>query len=379
MEQEVVQTRMADISAAVGDLCSKLKKSPDSYQAVIFYAAITYDFAELSTEIKKHFPNSEVIGASTAGEISRDGFLNNTILLTTMSDPRTRVKGVFIDNGSKYPVASRNDIEKALSAVGIRCNDPSSHKDAFAIAYTNGVFNAEETILSNFYSIIQNDNFRLAGGTAGFTGDEAKTFVSYNGRTTQDGAVMLFVKTQCKFDIRQEDIFNPTGKSFFVNESNPMKREISRFDGMPAKTAYAQKLGVSEAQAESMTFENPFGRMMNGALHIVALAGFTPDKKISTFARVVPNSTLELMHIGNALEKADETCNGIKSVIPLPKFTIMMSCITRALYFERENLTSKIVEKYKNAFPTFAGFSVYGEQLDRMHCNQTLVTVVMGD
>ncbi|MBQ1710126.1 MAG: FIST C-terminal domain-containing protein [Treponema sp.] len=379
MEQEVVQTNASDIETAVNDLCSKLKKSSESYNAVIFYAAIKYNFEELSLAIKARFPQSEVIGASTAGEISERGFLNNTILLTTMSDSSTKVKGVFIENGSKYPIASKNDIESALSSIGIRCNDPNSHKDAFAIAYTNGVFNAEETILSNFYSIIQNDSFMLAGGTAGFTGDTPKTFVSYNGRTTQDGAVMLFVKTRCRFDIRQEDIFNPTGKSFFVNESNPIKREITSFNGKPAKTAYAEQLGVTEAQAEGMTFENPFGRMMNGALHIVALAGFTPDKKITTFARVVPNSTLELMHIGNALEKADETCKGIKSIIPYPKFTLMMSCITRTMYFGRENLSSKIIEKYKNTFPTFAGFSVYGEQIGKMHCNQTLVTVVIGD
>ncbi len=379
MEQEVVQTRANDIQSAVNELCGKLKKSPDKYNAVFFYAAIKYDFAELSSAIKSRFPNSEVIGASTAGEISAQGFLNDTILLTTMSDFNTKVKGVLVENGSKYPVASKRAIEAALSYVGIRCNDPNSHRDAFAIAYTNGVFNAEETILSNFYSIIKNDNFMLAGGTAGFTGDTPKTFVSYNGKTTQDGAAMLFVKTRCRFDIRQEDIFNPTGKSFFVNASNPIRREIANFDGMPAKTAYAQKLGVSEMQAESMTFENPFGRMMNGSLHIVALAGFTPDKKITTFARVVPNSTLELMHIGNALEKADETCNGIKRAIPLPKFTIMMSCITRTMYFGRENLSSQIIDKYRQTFPTFAGLSVYGEQIGRMHCNQTLVTLVMGD
>jgi len=379
MEQEVVQTQRTDINSAVNDLVSRLKKSHDKYQAVIFYAAVTYDFEALSAAIKEKFPESEVIGVSTAGEISAAGFTNNTILLTTMSDSRTRVKGVFIDNGSKYPVASKKDIENALSQAGIRCGDPNSGRDAFCIAYTNGVYNAEETILSNFYSIIKNDNFPLGGGTAGFTGDTAITYVSYNGKTTTDGAVLLFVKTPCAFDIRQEIIFEPTGKSFFVNESDPVKREVARFDGKAAKTAYAEKLGVSESQAEAITFENPFGRFMNGEIRIAALAGFTPNKAITTFARIVPNSTLELMHIGNALQKADDTCNGIKSVIPNPKFTLLMSCITRTMYYGREHMEAQIIDKYKKTFPTFAGLSVYGEQLGRIHCNQTLVTVVIGD
>lgn len=379
MEQEVVSTRFKEPQGAADDLARQLKKNPDSYKAVIFMAAISYDFDALSKAIKEKFPHSEVIGTSTAGEISTQGFQNDSVVLTTMSDAGTRVKGVLIEKGSKYPVAFKDDIVHALNECGIYSGDVSSHKNAFAITFINGVFNAEETILSNFYSIIKDDDFKLAGGTAGFTGNEAKTFVSYNGNTTQDGAVMLFVKTPCKFDIRQEDIFNPTGKTVYVTKSDTVKRTIYEINRKPAKQVYAEKLGVSESQAEGMTFENPFGRHINEAIHIAALAGFGADRSISTFARIVPNSTLEMMHIGNAEEKCDETCSGILAAIPNPKFVLMMTCITRTMYFERANLSSKIIAKYQKSFPTFCGFSCYGEQIGKVHCNQTLVTVAIGE
>lgn len=379
MEQEVVISRKSDIPSVVNELCGKLKKQPDSYQCVIFMAGIKYDFFELSKAIKEQFKNAEVIGTSTAGEITPSGFTSDSVVLTTMSDSTTKVKGFLIKNGSKYPVSSKASIENALRECGIRINDPASGQDAFAIAFINGVFNAEESILSTFYSIIKNDHFPLAGGTAGYTGDEAKTFVSYNGEATQDGAAFLLVKTRCKFDIRQEDIFNPTGKSVLVTESDVVNRTIAKFDGKPAKSVYAEKLGVSESEAENITFENPFGRFLNGSLHIAALAGFTPDKKINLFARVVPNSTLEMMHIGDPLKKCEETCSGIKSAIENPKFTILMTCITRTLAFERMHISNDIIRKYNQTFPTFAGFSAYGEQIGRLHCNQTLVSLVIGD
>ena len=379
MTQEVVSTKIADVDGAVADLMRQLKQDPQSYTAVIFMAAITYDFAALSVAIKARFPNTEVIGASTAGEIDLRGFQNDSIVLTTMSDSRTKVRGVLVENGSKYPVANKADIERALSSVGISCGDANSHRSAFAITFINGVYNGEETVLSNFYSIIQNDKFALAGGTAGFTGSEAKTFVSYNGKTTQDGAAFLFVKTACKFDIRQEDIFNPTGKTMYVTQSDTINRTIFKLNGQSAKSVYAKQLGVSESQAEGMTFENPFGRHINGSIHIAALAGFGGDGSCSLFARVVPNSTLELMHIGDPEAKCDETCAGIKSVIPSPKFALLMTCITRTLAFDRMNIGASIIRKYQQTFPTFCGFSCYGEQIGRVHCNQTLVTVVMGD
>ena len=331
MIQEVVSTKIGDAQGAADDLVRQLRGSPDSYNAVIFMAAIKYDFAALSVAIKEKFPNCEVIGASTAGEIDLNGFQNDSVVLTTMSDSRTKVKGVLVENGSKYPVANKADIEAALRSAGISCGDQSSHRSAFAIAFINGVFNAEETILSNFYSIIQNDKFALAGGTAGFTGSEAKTFVSYNGKTTQDGAAFLFVKTGCKFDIRQEVIFNPTGKTIYVTQSDTINRTIFRLNGQSARSVYAQQLGVSESEAEGMTFENPFGRHINGSIHIAALAGFAADGSCSLFARVVPNSTLEMMHIGNPEAKCDETCAGIKEAIPSPKFTLLMTCITRTM------------------------------------------------
>ncbi len=379
MEQEVVSTRILNPRDAAENLVKQLKKAHSAYQAVIFLADINYDFAELSKAIKEKFPQSEVIGTSTAGEIDRNGFGNNSVVLCTMSDARTKVRGVLVKNGSKYPMSSKVDIENALRGAGISCGDPSSHRSAFALAFINGVFNAEESILTTFYSIIKNDDFPLAGGTAGFTGNEPKTFVSYNGEVTQDGAAMLFVKTPCKFDIRQEDIFNPTGKRFLVNDADAANRKIARLNSMPAKTAYAQSLGVSELQAEEITFENPFARSLNGSLHIVALAGFSPQKEISLFARVVPNSVLELMHIGNPVEKCEQTCGGIKSAIQNPKFTLMMTCITRTLAFDRMRIKDVIIEKYKQTFPTFCGFSCYGEQIGRVHCNQTLVTLVIGD
>ena len=86
-----------------------------------------------------------------------------------------------------------------------------------------------------------------------------------------------------------------------------------------------------------------------------------------------------MMHIGDALQKADQTCSGIKSAIPHPKFTLLMTCITRTLYFDRSGMKGSIIGKYKNTFPTFCGFSCYGEQIGRIHCNQTLVSLVIGD
>ena len=137
MEQEVVTSRSPDVQSAVSELCSKLKRDLSSYNAVFFMAAINYDFDSLSVALKEKFPKAQIIGSSTAGEITPQGFTENSVVLTTMYAPDTRVSAVLVENGSKYPVSSKTQIEQALSSAGIRCNDKDSHKDAFAIAFIN--------------------------------------------------------------------------------------------------------------------------------------------------------------------------------------------------------------------------------------------------
>ncbi len=379
MEQEIVSTRLSDTQSAAEDLCRQLRNPLTSYNAVIFLAASTYDFEFLSKTLKEKFPNSQVIGATTAGEIDASGFKTGSIVLTTMRDLSTKVTSVLIEQGSKYPIAYKEDIENALRDCRITVGDPNSHQHAFALTFINAIHNSEETILSNFYSIIKNDKFMLAGGTAGYTGNEAKTFVSCNGRVTQDGAVMLFVNTPCKFDIRQEDMFNPTGKVVYVTESDTVKRTIYKLNGRPAKQVYAEQLGVSEYKAEELSGENPFGRYINGSIHIAAVAGFGTDGSVRTYARIVPNSTLEIMHIGDIEKKCDETCASILSNVPRPKFVLLMNCIMRTTIVGQRGLGDRIIYKYRNAFPTFCGFSCYGEQLGKGHCSETLVTLAIGD
>ena len=154
MEQEVVISRKGDAESCVAELCSKLKHEPSHYKAVIFMAAISYDFEELSNLIKEKFPTIELNGTTTAGENCPEGFINNSVVLTTMADATVKCSAVLVEKGSRYPVVSRENIIDALSKCSIRCNDQFSHKDAFANAFINGVFNGEETVLTNFYSII---------------------------------------------------------------------------------------------------------------------------------------------------------------------------------------------------------------------------------
>ena len=166
MKQETVISNNPDTRRAVEELHRKLK-SKEAPTLVIFLASTKYDFEIATEEIKKCFPNSEVVGATTSGEIVREGFINDSIVLTTLTCHKTKVKATLIKDAAKFPVLEKNKIQNAMKECGIRSNDPNSHRNAFAMTFINGIQNIEEIVLSLFYAVVKNDNFQVVGGSAG--------------------------------------------------------------------------------------------------------------------------------------------------------------------------------------------------------------------
>lgn len=379
MTQEVVRSSMTDVNRAVDDLCSKLNDSVSSYSAIIFFASSSYDFAALSAALYNRFPKAEVIGASTAGEITRDGFAKNSVVLNAISDSRTKFKGVFIDDADKFPIVYKKEICSAAGKIGISLDSLSSHRDSFAIALICGLRNAEEGILALLYSLICDPKFIVAGGSAGDDLKFAATYVSYNGRCSDCGSVVLFVKTSCHFEVVKENIFRKSGKSVMLTDVQPEKHLIYSIDGQSPRKRYAEVLGISEEQVENALLDHPFGRAFGDTFFTASLVQFHPDGSLTTYARVIQDSVQEILEPMDAVAITEKTCRSLSEKIPDPKCVILFNCILRTIGFEKKGLQSKINAIWRQYFPMYSGFSTYGEQFGSINSNQTLVAIVIGE
>ena len=380
MEQEVVTTNVSGNASIVADaLCSQLKRDPSSYNAVLFFASIKYDFAELSEELHNRFPKAEIIGTSTSGEISPNGFTTGSVVLTTISCGRTRFSGLIIDGVDKFPIVHKSAIEAAMLKIGIRPGDPESHKKAFAINFVNGLCNAEEAFLSLFYAIVGNDKFVVAGGSAGDDLKFQQTYVSYNGVTVSDGCALLFVSTDLKFDIRKENIYKPSGKSIKITDADTKTRRVISINGRPAKPEYADAIGVPVTQLDNAVLDHPFGRVFGDYIYISSIAGFNPDNTVNMYCRILKDSDVDLLVPDDWETMGKNTCREIREEIKKPEFVFFINCILRTIYFGNLKAYDKITRMYNENFPVWCGFSSYGEQFGQINSNQTLVSIVIGE
>ena len=380
MNQEVVQTSRLDAEQAINELCAKLKKNKSSYTAIIFFASSQYDFPKLSELLHEQFPNAEVVGSTTAGEITADGFKKNTLVLNALSDSgnvRVQFSGVLLKNIDLFPVIYKDDIQKAASKIGISLGAAGISKNSFAISLICGLLNAEEVILSVLYSLVKDENFLVAGGSAGDDLAFKSTSVSYNGQVSDKGAVILFVKTTGKFEIIKENIFQPSGKQIMLTQVDPETHQVQAIDGQNPKKRYAQVIGVNEANVDNALLDHPFGRVFGSEIFIASLVKFDSAGKLLMYARVLQNSVQEILQPVDTLKIAEETCKNVIEKIANPGCVILFNCILRTIGFEKHNQQASVNSVWKKYFPCYSGFSTYGEQCGHINSNQTLVMLVM--
>jgi len=380
MKQEIAQTSFLAIDRAIGDILSKLSKKAADYDAVVFFASSSYDFPLLSAEIKKVFTKAEVIGISCYGEISPNGFTKQTLLVSALSCQKTRFSGVLIEDVNKFPIVDKAKIEAAATKCGISLHSKTSHKDAFAMTFIDGISLSEETFLSLFYAIIQNDEFIITGGSAGDDYKFRQTYVSYNGQTALHGAVVLFVKTSCAFDIRTVNPFIPAGrKRMTITKSDAINRIIYEIDGINAKKRYAEALGVPENRVETVMDVHPIGRVFSGKIFNSSVIGFSPAGAISVYTRVLPNTVIDVLDPGDSVKIASDHFADIHKKIPHPGCVFIINCLLCTTTFEKLSVCGNMASAYKAAFPVFAGFSSFGEQIGKLNVNQTIISIVIGE
>lgn len=377
MKQEVAYTHSSNLNDAIVDLCTQLKRPLSSYQLVIFFASSIYDFSTLSKELAKKFSSAEVVGVSSGGEITKQGFTKRGLLLTTMTDDHTLVNGVILDDINSFPIIHKPQIEAALKKSKIDIKEPGFEKHSFALSFINGLMNLEEVFLSMFYAIIGNPEFQLIGASAGDDYRFYKTKVSLNGVVSITGAVILFINTDRKFKFYKQNIFKSTNKSLTVTKSDIQNRTVLEINGKPPLTAYAQELGVSSTTLINTMLDHPLGRTYGNDLYITSLAGFNQDKTLNMRTRVFPNSNLTILEPDNIVAVCEDVCKEIKQDFTSPGFVFFIVCICNVIGYDKRNLCDNITSLYTQYFDTFCGLASCGEQINQIHMSQTTLVLVM--
>jgi len=375
MNQEIAFSSNRNTEMAVQEIFQQLKSV--NYKVVIFFASVSYDFSVLSQKLKEKYSNSQVIGVSTSGEITNKGLFKNSLVVTTMNDETSRFSSIIIDDADKFPIVYKREIEKTATSIGIRLHSNGANKDCFALTFINGLCNAEEATLSLLNSVIDDNQFNIIGGSAGDDLKFTQTFVSLNGKVVSHGAVVLFVKTSKKFIIKKENIFKPSGKHASVTGVDVENRIINSINNQNPKKCYANILGIPESSVADSSLSHPIGRVFGDEVFISSIANINQNGTISMYARILPGMEVEILDPKDIIETTKATGQEISSEIKRPGFILFVNCILRTIMFEKQHKSNDVIRAWNENYSAYCGFSSYGEQINRLNSNQTLLVLAI--
>lgn len=371
---KVYKSLNKDSKKAFNEVANKIDSTS---KLILFFASTIYSYDELVSLFCDKFPNSQVVGLTTVGEINNLGIHENSLTVASFAGPGFNTKAVFMEDIQKYPVFQRDELITAANATGINMNSKNLEKEGFALVFPNGLINAEERMLSIVNSIFPNEGFPIFGGTAGDDSKFVKTYNSLNRKISDTSGIVIFVKLQEDFKIYKESIFEPfSDKTLVATKVDVEGRKVYEFNGRKASEEYARILGVTERDLESKFMAHPLGFVAK-QLSVGSPMCVNSDGSISFYCQVSRNAEMKILNPLDVLQTMDKTVQMMNSDFKSIEATLTINCILRKIQFQQTNLIQQVNQRFEK-MPNAFGFCSYGEQLSNEQINQTLILLTIG-
>ncbi|HEY8391368.1 MAG TPA: FIST N-terminal domain-containing protein [Capillibacterium sp.] len=362
-----------DVRSVVAKLIATIRQP--QMKLVMFFSSKKYDIKEVAKIFKEYLPDVHVVGCTTAGELSNQGFTEGSISALSIAADDFEAAPYLMKEINRKVLFAKDDIIRVAETIGLS----QDSEDGFILTLIDSSQAAEEKILS-----LLRNNFPKLDIVGGSAADEdfKETLVSVNGETMENAAAIVFVRTSHEMLFHKENIYTPTDIQLEVTKANIQQRLVLELNGKPAAEEYARILGIDvgylRENFRDVFFSNPLGRTFGEDIWITAPTSIVDDKAIAFASLILPGTRVKLLKPVDAVAEAVKTVETIKQKLPNCKGAILFNCLLRYLQFKQDNQTEIIAREYAKLGP-ICGFNTHGEQLQRHHMNQTLTLVAFGD
>jgi hypothetical protein len=352
---------------AVAKLAREL--GPGPFAAVILFVSPEADRAALEAGLPQAFPGVPVIGCTTAGEISPDGYCEGEIVAVALPASAFAVDCLGIDLAA---LDGQELIGRLIRARAGLARKHSGWEDEFAFLMVDGLSIREDELTAALGPGL--GPVPLFGGSAGDGTRFAQTFVLQDGQFRQGWAVLMLVRTACKVKVFSLNHLVPTDRRMVVTGADPARRVVHQINAEPAAQEYARLLGKDPGQLTTFTFAaHPVVVRIGGSHHVRAIQRMADNGDLVFFSAIDEGLVLTLAEPLDMAAHLDAALTGLAAG-GRPAI-LACDCILRRIAAEenqRYGAVSALLKQHG-----VVGFSTYGEQLNSMHVNQTMTGVAI--
>jgi hypothetical protein len=343
-------------------------------KVLIYFASSNFDQVKLSQQMKIAFPDADVFGCSSAGELIGGNVLRNSVVAMVLSPAIIEDCKLEIINNSRV----KSGIKKAFFSFEHHFGEKMSalaFDKYVGIVLMDGLSLAEEKIMEEI-GVLTNVNF--IGGSAGDDLKFEQTTVSANGATYSNSSVLALLKCKKRFDFIKTQSFRPLPQKMTATKVEADKRKVIEFDDQAAVEVYANALGINKKKAADYFMMNPLGLVVDEKVNDIYVR--SPQKiqedGIVFYCNIPEGMEVSLLESTDIIADTQKALANKIGELQGISGIINFNCILRTLELERKKQTEAYGELFREM--PMIGFSTYGEAF-LGHMNQTATMLVFGN
>lgn len=362
-----------DAKQAADELIAQLKGMAPT--ALLFFCSHRHDGVALSKHLMAAFPGAQVIGCSTAGELTQNvSTTGSTSLLALGRSKVRRAKAAL----ARFEDGVEAGIQHAAAALGrglsldLRAADPRRYVGVVLVEGLRMNEEAANTALGNAAPLLS-----FVGGSAGDDVEFVKTQVFAQGEVSSDGAALLLLDVDVPFVVGKTCSFVPQSELLLITRGDLEQRIVYEINHRPALEVYAELLGTSPAALSSQTFMvAPFGIMIDGQPWIRSPQRALPDGGLKFYCQLAEGTEVQVMRSTDLVADTKREMARVREQLGgTLSGGLAFNCILRRLELDAKNLHGPFLEAFSGL--EMAGFHTYGESF-LAHINQTLTGLWFG-
>lgn len=364
-------SKAIDPAIASLELYQQLNKANISF--VLFYCSSTYALDTLAQTMENTFANIDIVGCTTAGEVTNQGYEQHSIVAIGFSSQYFAICATLIESMKHF------DTIKAQSTINELVESCQSKEltdiknNSFLLTLLDGLSSSEEQFLVTLNSAVR--AIPHFGGSAGDDINLTKTHVYYHGKFYQNAAIVIMVNTILPFEVFTCHHIKRPIEKLVVTDADATNRTVFELNAEPAALEYAKLLNIDLKDLSPEVFSlNPLAVKVGGDYYIRSIQKVNEaDLSLTFYCAVDVGIVLTAVEMGDIFSPVTDKLGEISQRYGAPELVLTCDCFLRRLEIEQKGLELQVTSL--NAQYNIVGFNTYGEHTNGIHLNQTFTGV----
>ena len=342
---------------------------------VLFFCSPEYDLDVLAAELALLFRGVNLVGCTTAGEISGLGYGTGTLTGVSLGKSQFDVATMRLNGLSSIEFATMQSAPTAAIEQLQQTGKVVDSRNTFGFLLVDGLCQQEESLVGALFHGMR--DIQLFGGSAGDGLNFGQTFIYHEGRFRQDCAILNLICTERSFVVFKTQHFLPSNEKMVVTEARPLCRIVTEINGEPAAREYARVVGLEIDELTPMIFASyPVVVKVGGDYYVRAIQKVNADESLSFFCAIDQGVVFTVARGGDLVKVLEHAFLDVRTQLGEPDLVLGCDCILRYLEVGQRKVVAEVSRIF--ADNRVVGFATYGEQFNAMHVNQTFTAVAIG-